>query len=99
MKRLGLFLVVLAGFLLLDLQCPISFLFHVSCPACGMCRAWLAALKLDFAGAFAYHPLFLLGPVVIGLVVVYDDWNFKGKDWLCAGLGILFFVSHILRSI
>lgn len=32
--------------------CPFRFFFGISCPGCGMTRALLAALRLDFAAAF-----------------------------------------------
>lgn len=43
-------------------RCPFLFLWGIPCPGCGMTRAFLALLHLDFAAAFYYHPLF---PVVI----------------------------------
>ena len=45
--------------------CPLRLLFGVSCPLCGMGRAGLCAIRLDFAGAFRFHPLWPL--VVPGL--------------------------------
>ena len=41
-------------------RCPSVLLFDMECPACGMTRAFVSALRLDFAAAFAYHPLFPL---------------------------------------
>ena len=38
--------------------CPIKQIFGVNCPGCGMTRAFLSALRLDFCAAFHYHPLF-----------------------------------------
>lgn len=38
-------------------HCPFYFVFHIPCPGCGMTRAFLRALCLDFKGAFLYHPL------------------------------------------
>ena len=35
--------------------CPFRFFFGISCPGCGMTRALLAALRLDFAAAFSYQ--------------------------------------------
>ena len=32
--------------------CAVYRLLGVPCPGCGMTRAWLQALRLDFAGAF-----------------------------------------------
>ena len=47
-------------------QCPFQ-LVGLSCPGCGMTRAFFALLRLDFSSAFYYHPLW---PLVI-VVVVY----------------------------
>ena len=50
--------------------CPFRFFFGISCPGCGMPRALLAALRLDFAAAFSYHPLFFLLPFF--LLAMYE---------------------------
>ncbi len=41
--------------------CPTYRIFGVCCPFCGMTRAHLAALRLDFANAIYYNPVFFLG--------------------------------------
>ena len=48
---------------LLDVGCIFRLMTGIPCPGCGMTRAWLAALRLDFAAAFAYHPLFWVVPI------------------------------------
>lgn len=57
-------LAVIAGFYVLlelcGITCPIRYLTGISCPGCGMSRAWLSLLRLDPAGAWAYHPLYWL---------------------------------------
>ena len=40
------------------ITCPILFLTGISCAGCGMSRAWFCVLRMDFTGAFRYHPLF-----------------------------------------
>lgn len=50
---------------LLDLGCVFKGITGLSCPGCGMTRAWLAALKLDLAAAVAYHPLFWTVPIAL----------------------------------
>ena len=47
--------------------CPIKFLTGISCPGCGMTRAWLSFLSLRPDLAFAYHPLFWMAPLVVAL--------------------------------
>ncbi len=46
-----------AAFALLGIGCPIKYLTGISCAGCGMTRAWAAALRLDFAAAASFHPL------------------------------------------
>ena len=45
--------------------CPIKFLTGVSCPGCGMTRAWIAALSGQFDLAMVYHPLFWTIPLIV----------------------------------
>lgn len=37
----------------------------IPCPGCGMTRAYIALLHLDFRAAFYYHPLFWMVPLCI----------------------------------
>ena len=55
---------------LLDLGCIFKTMTGLSCPGCGMTRAWLSALRLDFSAALAYHPLFWAVPIALALVYV-----------------------------
>lgn len=59
-----LFYLVLA---LLGIGCPIRFMTGVSCPGCGMTRAWWYALQGMFQKAWHYHPLFPVPPFVLML--------------------------------
>lgn len=69
-KRIGTLLagVAVVTFLLVCYRCPFDFLFGISCPGCGMTRAFWALADLDLKGAFHAHPLF---PVVVVLAVGY----------------------------
>lgn len=56
-------LVIFILYLVLNLfgiGCIFKWFTGISCPSCGMTRATLAALRLDFKSAFYYHPLFWL---------------------------------------
>lgn len=67
-KHFGAFLIIAFFYLILQLlgiTCPIRFITGISCPGCGMTRAWLAVLRLDWAAAFQYHPLFWLVPLAV----------------------------------
>ena len=66
--------------------CPIKFATGISCPGCGMTRAWLSALSLRFDLALAYHPLFWLLPLVIALVTFRKRISprlYTGLLWTC----------------
>ena len=41
--------------------CPTYRIFGICCPFCGMTRAHLAAMRLDFSQALYYNPVFFLG--------------------------------------
>ena len=58
--------ICVAIFLAFFFHCPIKHLFGISCPGCGMTRAHLALLRLDFKEAFHLHPMF---PVVVPMVL------------------------------
>lgn len=55
-----LFVLVVGVAVVLFYRCPVRLIFGIECPSCGMTRAFLSALRLDFKAAFSYHPLFLL---------------------------------------
>lgn len=61
------FIILIAALCILFLyKCPYAYLFGISCPGCGMTRAFIALVHLDLRGAFHYHPLFWL-VILLGL--------------------------------
>jgi len=54
-------------------RCPFQRLFGMDCPGCGMTRALLSALCLDFEVAFTYHPLFWLFGPILGYILFYNE--------------------------
>lgn len=58
-----LFLVILV-LLNFFYTCPFRLILGISCPGCGMTRALHSMLRLDFSGAFHYHPLFWTIPLI-----------------------------------
>ena len=77
--------------------CPIKYFLGIACPGCGMTRAWLAVLRLNFATAFAYHPLFLIGPIAIFAILFHQWIDFRKWRWLGILLIILFISVYFLR--
>lgn len=73
--------IVLIFVLCLFYRCPFKLFLHVECPGCGMTRAMISVLKLDFRQAFEYHPLF---PIVI-LGGVYYMFRTQFRKWLHIG--------------
>ena len=64
------FVLLICGLLLVFRpDCLIYSLFHIPCPSCGMTRAWIAALQLDFAQAFSFHPMFWSVPILYIYIV------------------------------
>lgn len=63
----GLLVLLTALWLRLEPGCIFRSLTGFPCPGCGMSRAWLAALRGDFAGALRFHPMFWVIPLVLWL--------------------------------
>ncbi len=65
-------LLIFAAFTVFVYKCPFKLIFGVDCPGCGLTRAFAAALRLDFAAAFGFHPLFwLLGAEAVYAVLIF----------------------------
>lgn len=97
----GVFAGVLALWYVLDLPCVIRHFTGIPCPGCGMSRAWLHALRLDFAGAVHYHPMFWSVPV-LALYILYDGRPIpspKVNNILLAILLAAFFLCYLFRLI
>jgi hypothetical protein len=73
------------GMLLVDISCPIKLLTGISCPGCGMTRAWLHLLHGDLSGAFSYHPLFWI-PALLPLSAWISPQRRELLFWLLLGL-------------
>lgn len=83
--------------------CFIYAIFGVACPGCGMSRAFESLLKLDFSGAFFYHPLFLLIPVIFGVLAIEKfKYKHKKKTWIIVVMCVfmaLFIGLYVYRFI
>lgn len=49
--------------------CPLQHFTGIPCPGCGLSRAVVALLRLDFGLAFRYHPMIYVLPPVVLLVL------------------------------
>ncbi|MCR5733505.1 MAG: DUF2752 domain-containing protein [Lachnospiraceae bacterium] len=52
--------------------CPVKYLTGISCPGCGMFRAYCHVITLDLKGAFALHPLWPM-PILWIIVFAFRD--------------------------
>ena len=89
--KLGLLAAFAALFALwyfLDLPCRPRAITGIPCPGCGMTRAWLAALQLDFGTAFRQYPMFWSIPL-LALFALYDGKLFAHRKINDLILGIL----------
>lgn len=77
LKQAGVFLLILLVYIavmsITGIGCPIRWLTGIPCPGCGMSRAFFALLRLDFTGAFSFHPM-------IYPLIVFLPWYFLGND-------------------
>ena len=60
-------LAAVAALSLLGVGCPIYHFLGFPCPGCGMTRAVLCLLHLDFAGAWSFHPMVFALPYLFAL--------------------------------
>lgn len=86
-------------FHLVGIGCPIKFISGVSCPGCGMSRAWLWVLLLDFETAFYFHPLFWAVPIFPVLFILNSAGKLSQKKYdLCLIIvGTLFIIVWLVR--
>lgn len=76
---------------LLHIGCPLKFITGISCPGCGMTRAYNALLHLDINLAIHYHPLFILAPLMVGLYL----FDFYLNPKLVKGLWFVFIIVFL----
>ena len=98
---IGVILLSAISGMITGIACPLYYLLGVPCPLCGMTRAYLAALRLDFATALSMHPLFWTLPVI--MIAVFICPFFKNSDKafkiFYIVIGTLFISVWIVRMI
>ena len=85
---------------LVGITCPIKYLTGISCPGCGMSRACMSALRMDFSSAFYYHPLWIALPFAATLLIAF---KMKKKalafDITLYACAVIMFVVWLYRMI
>lgn len=83
------------------IECVYLKYFHVICPGCGMTRAIRALVRLDFVGAFRYHPMVYSLPVVF-LYILMDGRVFRRKifdNTILLLIGSGFVINYVIKLI
>lgn len=81
------------------ISCVFQTVFGVVCPGCGMTRAMIAALQLQFGEAFGYHPMFWSIPILYAYFLL-DEGIFRKRFWdrvVLWGIGAGFAVNWLLQ--
>lgn len=92
--------------------CPIKNIFNVSCFGCGMTRAFISILKLDFTSAFYYnalsiplffgifiYTLFLIIDIVFSKNLLYGFEKILSKKIMFVVYGVLLLCGSYLNNI
>lgn len=98
--RMRLAIIIVAIYIIFNIfgaGCPIKFLTGISCPGCGMTRAILAAIRLQFNEAFYFHPLFGLVPFMFALYLFEDYLKPIHVKYIWIVILVLFLVVYFLR--
>ena len=83
---------------LVGITCPIKFITGISCPGCGMTRAWLSLLlRGDREAAFHYHPLFWILIPGVPLFLCRHRFSEMTRKTVSYMLILLFFAVYAFR--
>lgn len=83
---------------LAGITCPIKFITGISCPGCGMTRAWLSLLlRGDLEAAFHYHPLFWILIPGVPLFLCRHRFSEMTRKTVSYMLILLFFAVYAFR--
>ncbi len=75
------------------ISCIYKYFFGLECPGCGMTRAFLSFLRLDFKAAFSYHPMVFFMPLTY-IFILFNGRLFNNKK--LDNLYIIFLISGFL---
>ena len=83
---------------IIEVGCPFKFITGISCPGCGMTRAWLSLLlRGDLKAAFHYHPLFWILIPGVPLFLYRHRFSERTRKTVSYLLILLFFAVYAFR--
>ena len=80
---------------LLNTTCIFIYLFDIPCPGCGMTRALLSLLKLDFKSALLYNPTIFFMPYIV--YYIFGNPKAKWHKYILIFIAIVLVFSWILK--
>ena len=80
-----------------NMGCPILFFTGIPCLGCGMTRACVSMIQLDFISAFYYHPLCFLLPAAAMIVMFQRKISRKVYQRCLVGIVAAFIIVYIIR--
>ena len=97
-KKLYLLLCIIIALLLsfFDIGCPFYYFLHIPCPTCGVTRALLALLRLDFKAYFNYNAM-ALGLLIAFFMLVIPSNKNKWVNGIAISILILNFIYYFFR--
>ena len=77
--------------------CVWKYLFHISCPTCGITRAYISLFSGDIAAAFRYNFMFPAVPV-LAIYLLFGDRLLKRQGFrvLLSVIVLGFFIKWII---
>lgn len=79
--------------------CPIKYITGISCAGCGMTRAFLSLFSGDIKKAFEYHPLWILVPPSIVVILCKNKINKRIYKLIIMVIVVLFIVVYLVRML
>ncbi|NLL72311.1 MAG: DUF2752 domain-containing protein [Clostridiales bacterium] len=98
--RLKIAIMIVGIYLILNIfgmGCPIRYITGITCPGCGMTRAILSALRLDFSSALYFHPLFFLVPFMFLIYLFGYKLKIQYVKVFWTAITIIFFGTYLFR--
>lgn len=95
-------LIILCGILLSFLgiyKCPLNLFLGISCPGCGMTRAYIALLNFDLMKAFEWYPLFPI-PIIVVVYMFFRKKLVKLHKYelkMVVAISLWFIVTWVIR--
>ena len=94
---IGYFAIAYTAMHYLDITCVFLKMFGIPCPGCGMTRALLSLLKLDFYSAAKYNILIFFMPYVF--MYVFFDFKHKIHNKIMIGIALFAIINWVLKLI